>query len=133
MRRWGRILLAVVVGLLVLWLVFSLGGSYDTSPRSRVASAGAPDWTKPCRRVGSAWRACARVHGRVIVALRRHGDEGSDRHIVVDAGFRPRVILLKARGRHVDTPGPGSKITAVGPVTRGASGRDVVTVATVDH
>jgi hypothetical protein len=128
MRRWGRILLGVVVVLVVLWVIFSLGGGYDTASRERVEGPGPPSWTKACLHAKGAWKTCARVHGRVIVALRRNGDKGSDRHLVVDSGFRPRAIVLKTSGRSVHVPGPGSSITAVGTVGKGGSGHDVVTV-----
>jgi hypothetical protein len=98
----------------------------------RRSAAAAPAWARPC--VGRPARAdrprvafCARVAGRVVAV--RHGPNAGETHLALVSRLHLFVVLLPDGAR---APGPGSRLTAVGPLVRARNGLREVQAFTVD-
>jgi hypothetical protein len=106
-------------------------GGYDEANRAVVASSGAPAWAHGCPRADRPWdsTACGHVVGRVVWRQLEDPDGDGDRHLIVVARLRVRIVKLPRRlplGAAV--PGVGARIEATGWIIRGASGeREIVT------
>jgi hypothetical protein len=104
-------------------------GSYQTYPRSELvtvaARRAAPAWTRPCWPIAR-WataRFCGHVEGRVVWIQRHDSDGDGDRHLVVVGRWHPHIVKIAPTLPVSDLPGVGTRIDAVGYVSRGASGK----------
>ena len=127
-----RLLLGVLAALLVVAVLAALvlsRGTFDTYPRAGLAGAGAPAWTAPCRADPGAGRdraMCRRVAGRVVWIQKRDPDGDGDRHLIVVARLRPRIVKVPRDFPLRRLPGRGSWVDATGWVVIGASGHSEV-------
>ena len=125
------LLLLVLVAAAVLAVLLSRG-SYGIYSRADVLAAGRraalPSWTAWCRRQPPAdgHFSCARVDGRVIWVQGKDPDGDGDRHVIVMARLRPRIVKFSRDFPLEETPGVGSRVTAVGWVQVGASGHNEI-------
>ena len=135
-RRSRRVALVLLLALICLGgvaLAMASAGGYDVYPRSRLLTAaqrrGAPAWTRPCWKDAPSMPdrpVCARAQGRVVW-VQQHDDDGDgDRHLLVVAHRRVRIVKVQRRLPVDHLPGIGTRIDAVGMVMKGASGHDEI-------
>lgn len=118
----------LVVIAAVIAVVTLRPGSYQTYPRSELLTAAgrraAPAWTAACwptvRRATD--RNCGHVEGRVVWIQRHDPDGDGDRHLIVVGRLRPHIVKIAPALPVSHLPEMGTRIDAVGYISRGASG-----------
>ena len=94
----------------------------ETYGIARTASDGAPEWSAPCflhepRSDRPLLSRCARVTGVVARVRARRSSGFEEVHFALVGRFGVLIVKL-GDPRALDTPGVGSRVTAVGPLVR---------------
>ncbi|HEV7752980.1 MAG TPA: hypothetical protein VGO71_15650 [Baekduia sp.] len=107
-------------------------GAYERYPRTALVSGAqvhrAPAWSEPCWATAPRRQevACVHVKGRVVWVQHHDPDGDGDRHLIVMARLRPRIVKISRELLVTDLPGIGTRVEAVGWLMTGGSGHDEV-------